>query len=185
MAFPIAIRDAQARDHAAIAEIYAYWVRTGSASFELEAPGSEEIARRHEAVVGAGYPYLVAEAESGAVLGYAYASAYRARPAYRFTCENSVYVAPDAVGKGAGRALLTMLIARCSAMQLRQMVAVIGDSANHASIGLHRRLGFVHAGCLPSVGWKHGRWIDSVLMTLALGEGSASAPVERAIGQAV
>ncbi len=127
------------------------------------------------AVLDAGYPYLVAERD-GAVAGYAYVSAYRTRPAYRFAVENSVYVAPGATRGGTGAALLDALVADCEARGFRVMVAVIGDSANAASIALHARAGFTHAGLLPAVGWKHGRWVDSVLMTRPLGDGAATSP---------
>ncbi|GGG27553.1 N-acetyltransferase [Caldovatus sediminis] len=173
---PPAVRDSRDADLPAIAAIYGHWVAHGLASFELEPPGVEEMARRRRALLDAGYPYLVAEAAGGAVLGYAHAGPYRSRPAYRFAVENSVYVAPEAARRGVGRLLLPALIARCEQAGFRQMVAVIGDSGNAASIGLHARCGFVHAGLLPAVGWKHGRWVDSVLMTRALGEGSATPP---------
>jgi len=172
----LTIRDSRDDDVPAIAAIYGHWVTHGLASFELEAPDAAEIARRRAAVRDAGYPYLVAEGEGGRVLGYAYASAWRTRPAYRFGCENSVYVAPDAARAGAGRALLGALIARCEARGLRLMIAVIGDSANAASIGLHRAMGFAHAGLLPATGWKHGRWVDTVLMTRPLGPGATTPP---------
>jgi phosphinothricin acetyltransferase len=169
------IRDSQDADIPAIAAIYSHWVTHGLASFELDPPGAEEMARRRAAVLAGGHPYLVAE-EGGALLGYAYASLYRARPAYRFTVENSVYVAAGTHRRGAGRALLGELIARCEAAGFRLMVAVIGDSANAPSIGLHRATGFRDAGVLPGTGWKHGRWVDTVLMTRALGAGTSTAP---------
>ncbi|MBW8269465.1 GNAT family N-acetyltransferase [Caldovatus aquaticus] len=175
---PLTVRDSRDSDLPAIAAIYGHWVVHGFASFELEPPGVEEMARRRRALLEAGYPWLVAEGERDAVLGYAYAGPYRTRPAYRFAVENSVYVAPEVAGarRGVGRALLAALIARCEAAGFRQMVAVIGDSGNAASIGLHARCGFARAGLLPAVGWKHGRWVDSVLMARALGEGSATPP---------
>lgn len=171
----IRIRDSRAEDIRTIAGIYAHWVEHGLASFELEPPDDAEMARRRDAVLAAGYPYLVAE-RAGAVLGYAYASAYRTRPGYRFAVENSVYVAPELGRGGVGLALLKALIARCEAQGFRLMVAVIGDSANEPSIRLHARAGFQHAGLLPAIGWKHGRWIDSVLMTRRLGPGAAMPP---------
>ena len=174
----VSIRDSRDEDVPAIAALYGHWVTHGLASFELAPPGSEEMARRRLAVLAAGYPYIVAEAGDGRLLGYAYASAYRPRPAYRFAVENSVYVAPDAGRGGVGTALLAALIERCTAAGFRLMVAVIGDSGNAPSIGLHARAGFRHAGLVPAVGWKHGRWVDSVLMTRPLGEGSAAPPVE-------
>lgn len=173
----IRIRDSLPEDIPALAAIYGHWVTHGLASFELDPPAAEEMARRRDAVLAAGYPYLVATDAGGAVCGYAYASAYRTRPAYRFAVENSVYVAPGAMRGGIGAALLAALIARCEASGFRLMVAVIGDSANHASIGLHARAGFQPVGIIPAIGWKHGRWVDSVLMTRALGEGSWTSPI--------
>ncbi|MGG5822679.1 N-acetyltransferase family protein [Falsiroseomonas sp. HW251] len=173
----LTIRDSRPDDIPAIAPIYGHWVETGLASFELEPPDEAEMAKRREAVLANGFPYIVAEAEGGRVLGYAYVSHWRTRPAYRFACENSVYVAKDANRGGVGRALLEALIERCTARGLRLMVAVIGDSGNAASIGLHRSCGFAMVGVLPAVGWKHDRWVDSVLMTRALGEGAATPPV--------
>lgn len=170
-----AIRDSHPDDVPSIAAIYGHWVTHGLASFELEPPPAAEIARRREAILGAGYPHLVAEWD-GQVVGYAYASAYRPRPAYRFAVENSVYVAPDLGRGGVGRRLLAALIDRCTAQGFRLMVAVIGDSANAPSIGLHAAAGFERAGLLPAVGWKHGRWVDSVLMTRPLGPGAAIPP---------
>jgi L-amino acid N-acyltransferase YncA len=169
------IRDSRPDDTPAIAAIYGHWVTHGLASFELDPPDGEEIARRRDAILAAGYPHLVAE-RNGQVIGYAYASAYRPRPAYRFAVENSVYVAPGEGRGGTGRALLDTLIDRCTALGFRLMVAVIGDAANAPSIGLHAAAGFAHAGHLPAIGWKHGRWVDSVLMTRALGPGSTTAP---------
>lgn len=169
------LRDSRAGDIPAIAGIYGHWVRHGLASFELDPPDMEEMARRRDAVLAGGYPYLVAE-DAGRVLGYAYAGAYRTRPAYRFAVENSIYVAPEGGRRGVGQALLRGLIGRCEALGFRLMVAVIGDSDNAASIGLHAACGFRHAGLLPAIGWKHGRWVDSVLMTRALGPGAATAP---------
>jgi L-amino acid N-acyltransferase YncA len=171
------IRDSRDADVPALAAIYGHWVLHGLASFELDPPGAAEMGRRRAAILAGGYPFLVAEdAPTGRVLGYAYANAYRTRPAYRFAAEDSVYVAPDAGRGGIGRALLDELLCRCEVRGLRQMVAVIGDSGNAPSIGLHRACGFRHAGVLAAVGWKHGRWVDSVLMTRPLGAGSATPP---------
>jgi len=156
--------------------IYGTHVLHGLASFEEEAPDVAEMTRRFDAVQAAGYPWLVAELESGEVGGYAYASGYRARPAYRFSVENSVYVAPDAIGHGLGRVLLRRLIDECVLRGYRQMIAIIGDSQNHASIGLHRALGFDQTGILRAVGFKHDRWVDSVIMQLSLGDGDATTP---------
>lgn len=169
------LRDSTTGDIPAITSIYGHAVTNGLASFEYDPPDAAEIGRRRAAVLAAGYPHIVAE-RGGRVLGYAYASAYRPRAAYRFTVENSIYVAPDGQRGGVGRALLGELITRCEAAGFRLMVAVIGDSANAGSIGLHQALGFAHAGLLPDVGWKHGRWVDSVLMTRRLGDGAATPP---------
>ena len=169
------IRDSLDHDIPAIVAIYGHWVIHGLASFELDPPDAAEMARRRAAILGAGYPYLVAERQ-GRILGYAYASAYRTRPAYRFAVENSVYAAPDAGGRGVGSALLRALVARCTAQGFRLMVAVIGDSANTPSIALHARAGFTRAGLLPAIGWKHGRWVDNVLMTCPLGDGATTPP---------
>jgi phosphinothricin acetyltransferase len=171
----LGIRPASADDIPAITAIYRPAVTEGLASFEYEPPGEAEMRRRFDAIVGGGYPYLVAELE-GRVIGYAYASAFRTRPGYRFAVENSVYVASDVQRSGAGKALLAELISRCTAAGFRQMVAVIGDSGNAASIGLHRRLGFTFCGVIHSLGWKHGRWLDSVYMQRSLGDGDATPP---------
>lgn len=157
-------------DMAAITAIYGDAVRHGCASFELDPPDEREMAARFGALVGSGFPYLVAEI-AGQVAGYAYAGSYRSRPAYGATVENSVYVDPLRQGRGVGRALLAGLIAEAEARGFRQMVAVIGDSANLPSIRLHESQGFAHVGTLRSVGWKHGRWLDTVLMQRVLGPG--------------
>jgi phosphinothricin acetyltransferase len=161
------VRDAREEDMGAVQAIYAHHVLHGAASFEEEAPALAEMQRRHADVLARGLPYLVAEI-GGQVAGYSYASPYRARPAYRFTIENSVYVDVARPRAGVGRALLSALIARCQAGDWQQMIAVIGDSANAASIGLHAALGFRRVGTLDAVGFKFGRWIDSVLMQRAL-----------------
>lgn len=172
----ILTRDSRDDDIPAIAAIYGHWVIHGLASFELDPPDAADMARRRAAVLAAGYPHLVATDADGRLLGYAYASAYRTRPAYRFAVENSVYVAPGIGRRGVGRALLDVLIARCTARGFRLMVAVIGDSGNAPSIRLHAAAGFTHAGLLPAIGWKQGRWVDSVLMTRPLGEGAVTPP---------
>lgn len=172
------LRPSDAADIPAIAAIYAHAVLHGTASFELAPPDEAEMAARRAALLAAGYPYLVAEAD-GVVAGYAYASAYRPRPAYRDTVEGSVYVDPARHGRGVGRALLTGLIAAAASRGYRQMVAVIGDTANAPSIRLHEALGFRYVGTLRAVGWKHGRWLDTVLMQRALGPGDAGPPVAR------
>jgi phosphinothricin acetyltransferase len=171
------LRPATAADVATITAIYRPAVLHGTASFELEPPEEAEMLSRFQAVTGAGYPYFVASLD-GRVVGYAYVSAYRARPAYRFTVENSIYIAPEAQGKGVGSLLLKALIESSTARGYRLVVAVIGDSRNHASITLHRNAGFTFCGTIHSVGYKLGRWLDSVIMELPLGEGDRSAPIE-------
>ena len=172
----IALRDARPGDGPALQRIYGHHVLHGFGSFEEMPPGIEEMERRRAAVQEEGLPYLVAEAE-GRVLGFAYAGRYRPRSAYRFTVEDSVYVAPDAGGRGIGRRLLAEVIARAEALGMRQMIAVIGDSANLGSIRLHERLGFTRAGLFAAVGWKRERWLDSVLMQRPLGPGAGRPPV--------
>jgi L-amino acid N-acyltransferase YncA len=167
------VRDSREGDMVEVAAIYAHHVLHGAASFEEEPPALAEMTRRRADVLGRGLPYLVAERE-GRVVGYSYATPYRARAAYRFTIENSVYVEHGLGGAGIGRALLAALIARCETGDWHQMVAVIGDSHNAASIGLHARLGFRPIGTLRAVGFKFGRWVDSVLMQREL-EGRATA----------
>jgi L-amino acid N-acyltransferase YncA len=176
-----AVRPSRDADLPVIAAIYAHHVRQGLASFELEPPSPEEMARRRAEVVARGLPYLVAEAE-GRVVGYAYAGPYRTRPAYRYTVEDSIYVEPDQVGRGIGRLLLPAVIDACEGAGYRQMVAVIGDSGNAASIRLHEAFGFRRVGLLPAVGFKLGRWVDSVLMQRPLGEGDATPPAGAAVG---
>jgi phosphinothricin acetyltransferase len=173
------IRPSLETDLAAITGIYRHHVLHGTASFETEAPDEAEMARRRADLTGHGMPHLVLEAD-GAVRGYAYAGPYRPRAAYRDTVENSVYLAPDAIGLGYGRALLAALIEACTALGLRQMVAVVGDSDNLPSIRLHERLGFRRVGTLQAVGFKHGRWLDTVLLQRALGDGDSSLPQARA-----
>jgi phosphinothricin acetyltransferase len=172
----VTIRPASGDDFPTITAIYAEAVRHGTASFELEPPDEAEMRRRFEAVTTFGGPYLVAADRTGAVLGYAYAGAYRTRPAYRFTVEDSIYLAAAGRRRGIGRALLGRLVADCTAGGFRQMVAVIGDEANAASIGLHAAMGFRMVGSLVSAGWKHDRWLDSVLMQRPLGEGDDAPP---------
>ena len=167
----VAIRPAKTSDIPAITRIYEHAVEHGTASFELSPPDEAEMARRMNDLTGKGYPYLAGEIE-GALAGYAYAGPYRARPAYRLTVEDSVYIAPDRHRRGIGRALLTALIEATAARGFRQMIAVIGDSPKQAaSIGLHEVLGFRNVGILQDVGFKHGRWLDSVLMQRALVDG--------------
>jgi len=171
----IVLRRCEARDVPAVRTIYAHHILHGLASFETEPPSEAEMARRRDAVVAGGYPYFVAE-HAGEVVGYAYASAYRARPAYRYTAENSVYIRHDRVGRGIGRMLLAALIPACEERGLRQIVAVIGDSDNAASIALYRNAGFTMIGTIRSAGFKFGRWVDTVLMQRALGDGDATLP---------
>jgi phosphinothricin acetyltransferase len=172
------LRPSEEGDVEAIAAIYARHVLTGTASFETEAPDVAEMRRRRAELVGRGYPYLVAE-DGGGVVGYAYAGPYRTRPAYRETLEDSVYLRPDAIGRGLGRRLLEALVGEAEVLGFRQMVAVVGDSGNVASIRLHERVGFRLVGVLRSVGYKHGRWLDTVLLQRALGAGDALPPAER------
>ena len=169
------VRPSREDDLPAVHAIYAHHVLTGLASFEESPPDLPELARRRSEVLVRGLPWLVAEAD-GAVAGYAYAGPYRTRPGYRYTVENSVYVAPDAQGKGVGRVLLAAVVEACTAKGYRLMVAIIGDSANFASITLHRRAGFRFCGTIHSVGHKFGRWLDSVVMELPLGEGDRTIP---------
>lgn len=174
----IIVREAQDEDMAAIQVIYSHHVRTGLATFEEEPPDEAELKRRRAEVLRRGLPYLVAE-RNGQVVGFAYAAPYRARSAYRHTVEDSVYVDHRALRRGIGKALLGALIERCAALGYRQMVAVIGDSANDPSLGVHAALGFREVGRLPAVGFKLGQWVDSVLMQLPLGPGSKTLPGRR------
>jgi len=171
------IRAGLPADIPAIAAIYAHAVQHGTASWELEPPDQVEMQRRFEAILAGGYPYLVAERE-GEILGYAYAGAYRPRPAYRATVENSIYIAPTAQGLGIGGLLLDALMLACAERGFRQMIAVIGDGTG-ASIGsrrLHERAGFRLIGVAEKVGFKHGRWLDQMLMQKELGEGGHTPP---------
>lgn len=169
------IRDAAESDMPAVQAIYAPHVLRGLATFEEIPPSVAELRERRAAVLELGLPYLVAES-GGRVVGYCYAAMYRARPAYRHTLEDSVYVADGLAGRGIGSALLQQLIDRCSQGPWRQMLAVIGDSGNAPSIALHHRLGFSHIGTLASVGFKLGRWVDTVIMQRPLGRGDSSLP---------
>ena len=169
------IRPATEADLPFIAEIYEQAVRFGTATFELTPPDLTEMMRRFRALMDGGFPYLVAILDDR-VVGYAYAGPYRPRPAYRFTVENSVYLEPATHRRGIGLQLLQRLIVESEARGYRQMIAVIGDSANAGSIGVHTRCGFQMIGTHPSVGLKFGRWLDTVMMQLALGEGGATLP---------
>ncbi|MEP6876342.1 MAG: N-acetyltransferase family protein [Burkholderiales bacterium] len=169
------IRPSTPADLPAITAIYGWNVLHGTGTFELEAPDAAEMARRRDDVLSKGLPWLVVE-RSGVVLGYAYANHFRPRKAYRFCVEDSVYLAADAKGQGLGRLLLAELMARCEAAGARQMLAVIGDSANLGSIGAHRTLGFEHVGVMKAAGWKFDQWRDVVIMQKALGQGAATVP---------
>jgi L-amino acid N-acyltransferase YncA len=170
-----AIRPATEADLPSITGIYEHAVRYGTATFELIPPDLAEMTRRYRALMDGGYPYLVAEVE-GEVIGYAYAGPYRPRPAYRFTVENSIYLKPAIHRRGIGLLLLQRLLGECTARGYRQVVAVIGDSANAGSVGVHTRCGFQMIGTHPNVGLKFGRWLDTVMMQLALGEGATTVP---------
>ncbi len=177
----LSIRPAVAADISAITTIYAHAVEHGTASFEIEPPDEPEMARRLRTLLENGYPYLVAEhagadAGTSAIAGYAYAGAYRARPAYRWSVEDSIYVAPDMQRRRIGSQLLARLIEEAQRRGFRQMIAVIGDSAQTPSIAVHAGAGFTHIGTLRAVGFKHGRWLDTVLMQRALGSGAGAPP---------
>jgi phosphinothricin acetyltransferase len=172
------IRAATAADLPSVTKIYEQAVRHGTATFELTPPDLAEMTRRFDALKDGGFPYLVAVLDGG-VAGYAYAGPYRPRPAYRFTVENSVYLEPAIHRRGIGLQLMRRLIAECEACGFRQMIAVIGDSANAGSIGVHARCGFQMIGTHPSVGLKFGRWLDTVMMQLALGEGATTVPADK------
>jgi phosphinothricin acetyltransferase len=174
----LTIRDSTPADVAACATVYGEAVRNGTGTFELDELEPEEMARRREAILAQGLPWLVAE-RAGRVLGYAYAGVFRPRRAYRFCVEDSIYLAPEARGQGVGRLLLAELIARCEAAGIRQMLAVIGDSANAGSIAAHRACGFEHTGVFKAAGWKFERWLDVVMMQRRLGQGAEAAPVDR------
>lgn len=173
---PVDIRPAAEADFPAITSIYDREVRHGTATFELTPPDLTEMTRRFRSLMDGGFPYLAATLE-GEVVGYAYAGPYRPRPAYRFTVENSVYLAPAVHRQGIGMKLLRRLIEECEARSYRQMIAVIGDSANAGSIGLHSRAGFQMIGTHPNVGFKFGRWLDTVMMQRALGDGASTTPL--------
>jgi L-amino acid N-acyltransferase YncA len=172
----ISIRPATPADIPAITRIYAHAVLRGTATFELDPPDEAEMTRRMKALLDGGFPYIVAE-NGGALAGYAYAGPYRARPAYRFSVEDSIYVDPNTHRRGLGRALLTRLIEEAERRSFRQMIAVIGDSANAPSIEVHRARGFRMVGNFENVGFKFGRWLDSVLMQRELGPGAKTTPL--------
>jgi len=172
---PVVVRDASEADMAAVQEIYTYYVLNELATFEEVPPAVEEMQARRASVLALGLPFLVAEM-GGRIVGYCYAASYRQRSAYRYTIEDSVYLAHGLGGRGIGTKLLRELIARCEKGPWRQMVAVIGDSANAGSVSLHAKLGFQMIGTLPSVGFKLGRWVDTVYMQRPLGKGDAALP---------
>ena len=172
------LREAREYDMAEIKAIYGHYVLNGLASFEIEPPDEAEMSARWQAIVTKKLPFIVADVD-GVVGGYAYASSFRHRPAYINTVEDSVYVSPDCLGQGIGKLLLTTLIDRCTELGYRQMIAVIGDSANMPSINLHLKCGFERAGLLQSAGYKLGGWVDSVLMQRALGSGDRQQPTLR------
>ena len=169
------LRTAEAEDLPAIQAIYAHHVTHGLGSFEETPPSLEETTRRWRSIIEAGLPYIVCSA-GDAIVGFAYAGPYRPRPAYRYSVEDSVYVAPGSDRHGYGRQLVAALVERCTALGYRQMLAVIGDRDNHGSIGLHRSLGFREVGHMPSIGFKFGRWVDVVIMQRALGDGDQTTP---------
>lgn len=173
----IRVRDAAQTDVPVITEIYRESVLNGIGTYELEPPSETEMTARFNTITGQNYPYLIAEDDKGSILGYAYASPFRTRPAYRYLAEDSVYVAADARGMGVGAVLMDALLSRTAELGIRQMVAVIGG-ANPASVALHEKAGFKHTGRMPASGFKFGKWVDTVLMQLELGEGADTIPTE-------
>ena len=169
-------RPSQALDLPAITAIYRHHVLNGTGTFEIEPPSLSDMQTRREDVLSKGLPWLVAEADDGSILGYAYANWFKPRPAYRFSAEDSIYVADPARGQGIGRLLLDALCERCAQAGVRKLIAVIGDSQNTGSVGVHHAAGFTHAGTLQAVGWKFDRWLDVVMMEKSLGAGSSTAP---------
>ena len=170
------VRASQPLDLPAITAIYRHHVLHGTGTFEIDPPSLHEMRARHQDVLTKGLPWLVAQADDGQVLGYAYANWFKPRPAFRFSAEDSIYVAESARGQGLGRLLLDRLCHDCEVAGVRKLIAVIGDSANAGSIGLHQALGFTPVGTLTSVGWKFGRWLDTVFMEKSLGAGDQTAP---------
>ena len=174
------IRSCRDEDIPAVTAIYAHHVLHGTATFETEAPDAAEMAQRRQAVLARALPWLVAAGDDGQVLGYAYCNWFKPRAAYRFSAEDSIYLRPDAAGRGLGRALLDELAAQAQRVGVRKLIAVIGDSANAASIGLHRAAGFADVGVIGACGWKFGRWLDIVLMEKPLGPGATTPPEDTA-----
>ena len=175
---PVTIRDSRPADIPAITALYARYVTASLATFDEMPPSPDEMTQRREDLLGANLPFIVAVDAGGTLVGYAYAAKFRLRSAYRFTLEDSIYVDPSAIRRGIGSALLGALIERCTALGHRQLVAVIGDTANAGSIGLHAKMGFVRVGVMPAVGFKLGRWVDAVLMQHSLGSGASTAPID-------
>lgn len=171
------IRPSRDEDIAAIARIYGHHVLHGTGTFETTAPSETDMAQRRADVLGKGLPWLVLEVD-GEVMGFAYGNWFKPRPAYRFSVEDSIYLAPEAAGRGLGRLLMTELLAALERAGVRKVMAVIGDSANAGSIGVHKALGFTHAGTIEACGWKFGRWLDIVLMQRPLGQGDRTPPLE-------
>jgi L-amino acid N-acyltransferase YncA len=173
------IRPSRDEDLAAITRIYAHHVLHGTGTFETTPPTEGEMAGRRADVLGKGLPWLVIEAD-GQVMGYAYGNWFKPRPAYRYSVEDSIYMAPESAGKGLGKLLLTELLAQCERAGVRKVMAVIGDSANAGSIGVHKALGFEQVGVVQSCGWKFGRWLDIVLMQKSIGQGDSTPPQDPA-----
>jgi L-amino acid N-acyltransferase YncA len=171
------IRPSRDQDIPAITAIYAHHVLHGTGTFETEAPGINDMAARRSDVLSKGLPFLVAE-EDGKVAGFAYGNWFKPRPAYRYSVEDSIYLAPGLQRKGLGRALLAELLTRCEAVGIRKVMAIIGDSANAGSVGVHRALGFTQVGIVEACGWKLGAWRDIVIMQKTLGPGSTEPPME-------
>ncbi len=167
------IRASQAHDNERITAIYAHHVLHGTGTFEIDPPTAADMLQRRQDVLNKGLPYLVAE-QDGVVQGFAYCNWFKPRPAYRFSAEDSIYLAPEAAGQGMGAALLNALAQAAQAVGVRKLIAVIGDSANHGSVGVHRKCGFSHVGTIAACGWKFERWLDIVLMEKALGEGATT-----------
>jgi L-amino acid N-acyltransferase YncA len=178
----ILIRPSTDADVPTITRIYAHHVLNGTGTFETEPPSEADMATRRADVISKGLPYLVAE-EGGEVVGYVYGNWFKPRAAYRYSVEDSIYLAPGQQGKGLGRALLSEFLARCEAVGVRKVMAVIGDSANAGSVGLHRALGFQDVGVVKSCGWKFGRWLDIVLMDKSIGLGDSTAPAAELSGE--